>query len=640
MKKSLAISIVLLSSGIVIGGGSTYLVHLATFAKDSSNSLETSIDSASERIPPSTTIVGDDARNPISTSDRPTDSINDPSLEQNSFQRTLEVYSYVAGLTEQQITKELQHTTGDSHEFSPGVLMELQTALVEKLAIVNPSAAVEFAIEQKDLDADLFALDPFVLWQYAAPTSETALMPFVRSVFKEWALSDLDDAVSNAKSLKKDARENALAGILEALSGETVATYRTVAKKLGNEEKGLDSYVMSFSTVNVEDPKATWDEIVKLVKPDNYGQTQVLGNIAQQWYQQDGLGVLDEINAGSLDENMIGDVVSQVLSFAATENPDQAFQYALTIPTQGRYSAPLYGVVGTWATSDPQAAYQAVTGVEQSGLRERLQQNVVSIWASNDPYYLLENQDNFPPQIRLGGISRALQKIAQTSPQEAAELALEQKEGMMGSLSYLPNQIMRYWIEQDVETAVNWVFNGPVSEEKRYNWVRALASSLVNSDPRRAFELALKQPITEGTMGMYMPALEAQIIGQIVYTDLDLAVELLAQVREGQSRSQAYSSVGNKYIDQGDTVEAVALGTNLPPDEQASYFQNIANSWVRIDPSGLVESFKNLPTAELRSSLARTFLGPWRRESFTDSQLDVLRQYLSDADRKAMEEQQ
>ena len=355
-------------------------------------------------------------------------------------------------------------------------------------------------------------------------------MPLVRSVFKEWALSNLDDAVSSAKSLKKDARGNALAGILEAIPGESLTTYRTIAKKLGDEDQGLESYVMSFSSVSVENPKAIWDEIVSLIEPENYEQYQVLGNIAQQWYQQEGFGVLEEISLSTLDENIKGDVVNRVLVLAAEENPDQAFRYALTIPTQGNYSRPLYGVTGAWAESDPQAAYDAVTGIEQSRLRESLQRNVVSTWAYNEPYYLLENLDIFPPNIRDNGISSALAKIAQTSPQEAAELALEQKTGMLGGLSYLPNQIMGYWMRKDVEGAVNWVFNGPLNEENRQNWVSALATNLVNSDPRRAFELALKQPINEETTGMYMPALEARIIQQIVYNDLDLAVELLPRV--------------------------------------------------------------------------------------------------------------
>lgn len=638
MKKSLAMSIILLSSGLVIGGGCSYYVHLALSNIVTSNSPETGLVSTDKTKPIETTEIVGDMRDSISASDVSALSIQDPSLEENSFQRTLAIYSYVANLSEQQITAEFNNTTWASQNLSRSVLSELQTALLEKLTIFNPSAAVRIAVEQKELAGNLFTSDPWDPWQYPVRTTDTSPMLLVKSVFKEWALSNLDDAVSRAKSLQNDARGNALAGILEAIPGESLATYRTIAKKLGDEDQGRDAYVMSFSSMSVENPKAIWDEIVSLIEPENYGQYQVLGNIARQWYQQEGLGVLEEISSGMLDENVERDVVNRVLELAANENPDQAFRYALTMPTQGGYSGPLNSVTNVWVESDPQAAYDAVTGIEQSRLREYLQRRVVSSWAFNEPYYLLDNLDLFPAKIRDNGISSALTKIAQTSPQEAAELALEQKTGMQGSLSYLPNQIMRYWMRTDLEGAVNWVFNGPLNEENQQNWISALATNLVDSDPRRAFELALKQPITEGTRGMYMPALEARIIQQIVYHDLDLAVELLPRVRESTSRSQAYSSVGSKYIDLGDAAKAVELGKTLSPDEQESYFQNIANSWVRVDPSGMVESFESIPTDELRSSLARTFLGPWMNENFTESQLDVLRQYLNEADRKALEE--
>ena len=638
MKRSKAISLVLVSSGIVLGGGSTYLVHLATAAGDNefSEASQTDVEPATFGAPPTAGDGGNDVRGTIHQS---ASVIEDPSLKNNSFQRKLVVYSYVAGLPEQQISKELQRTTGNSSKLSPSVLEELQTALVARLAILNPVAAMEFAVAQKDLGTDTLTHTPWGSQQYLPQRIETTFMPLVRSVFKEWALSDLNVAVKNAKSLKSDDKKNALAGILNALTGESLKTYRRIAKELGDEDQGIDSYVRSFSAKRIDDPRAIWAEVVKLIKPGDYNQTVALGNIARQWYKQEGIAVLDEINSSSLTDNVKGSTVRQVLSLVATEKPERAFQYALTLPSEGTFSSPLFSVVSTWAASDPQAAYQAVTGIEQSGQREGLQRIVVTNWASKEPYYFLENLDIFPPQMRDLGSSSALEVIARTSPQEAAEIALEQIEERLGGYSYVPTQIIRHWIQQDVEAAVSWVFNGPVSEEKRHTWVSALATNLVASDPRRAFELALKQPKPEGTMNAYGFALEGQIIGQIVMQDLDLAVELLPKVREGFSRSQAYSSVGNKYIDLGDTSKALDLGLKLPADEQAAYFQSIAYSWAKIDPGGLVESFKNFPTAELRSSLARTMSSQWMKDSFTDTQLDVLKQYLSDSDRKGLESQ-
>ncbi|MXZ43605.1 MAG: hypothetical protein F4Z01_01295 [Gammaproteobacteria bacterium] len=633
MKKSLASSLLLVSAGMLLGGGGTYFVYVATTANYDNipNESPTKLDSSGieKTVPISAETINE--QHPRSSVDsQSATTLDDPSLQSNSFQRKLAVYSYVAGLPTQQVLNELQLTIGTSSKHSGRVLQELQTALVERLAILDPTAAMNFAIEQRALGEESSALNSWNLHRYIAQGNGSTVLPFVRNVFKEWALSDRDGAVKQAKTLKAEEKSNALAGILKTLTGESLSTYRTIARELGDEDQGIESYVMSFNSRQVDDPKAVWDEIVTLIKPGSHNHLPALENVARQWYQQVGMSMLDEVNSDSLDEASKARVVQVVLWLASKENPDQAFRYALSIPRQGIYSQPLYNVVNTWSESDPQAAYQAVTEIEQSGLRENLQRSVVSVWAMNEPYYFLENVEDFPPQIRDLGSSRALESIARTSPQEAAEICLNHKAGTVGGLTYVPTQIMQHWVKLDVEGAVNWVINGPVSEEQSFTWVSALANNLVRSDPRRAFELALEQPIKEGMVGMYMPALEAQIIGQIVIQDFDLAVELLPKVREGRSRTQAYSSVGNGYLNLGQSSKAVDLGQKLSADEQVSYFQSIAFTWARVDPSGLIESFKSLPTAELRSNLAHSLSSQWMRENFTDSQLDILQQFIND----------
>lgn len=635
MKKSLGILLLLVSSGIVLGGGGTYLVHLATSTndKDTSSEPQTILESQKSKEVATTQADSDETRDPLSTSvNQSVASINDPSLEKDSFQRKLAIYSYVAGLSEQQVAKELQRSKDHELELSRSVLVEFQTALIERLATLNPTSAMSFVTEQRDLARDFVTLNSWGVRLSKSLGITTSSKPFVQSVFKEWALSDRESAIQNAKSFKADIKNEALAGILASLTDEPLMTYRTIAKELGDEEHGLDFYVRSFSSKRVDDAKAIWEEIATLIEPYNPNHLESMANVMKQWFQQDGMSALDQVRASALHEDVKRSVVSSLLWMAAEENPHQAFQYALNMPSQGMYSQPLSSVVSVWAESDPQAAYQAATSIEQSGRRDSLQRQVVSVWATNEPYYFLENLESFPPQMRDVGSSSALQAIAVTSPQEAAEIALEQIEGGVGGLSYVPTYILRHWVDQDTEAAIQWVLNGPVSADNRYSWVSALATNLVNTDPRRAFDIALQQPISERLGGMYMPALEAQILGQIVYQDFDLAVELLPKVREGSSRAQAYTSVGSQYINLGQSSKAVDLGLKLTANEQTQYFQSIAHTWASVDAGGLVESFKNLPTAEIRTNLARTLTSQWMKDNFTEGQLEVLKQYLRDSD--------
>ena len=642
MKRSLSLTFALFFGGVVFGGGGAYLVSLNLSTNGSSETEPTVANPKAENLlSPDKSQSNQESSLQRSNKNQIRAMLENPTLHSNSFERRHTIYSYVAGLSEQELSIELQKYSSGSLELSYRVQDELQTALVKRLAIVNPEAALNFAITHREpaLDSRWSGQGSWYSWSQPSGETEVPLLPLVQSVFTDWALSDLDGAISKAKTLNLDVRNNALAGIFNAQSGQSLATHRRIGKELGAEEFALDLFLNSLTTEQVEDPKAVWHEVVKLIDTNNFNHSIALDSIAQQWYQQDGFSVLDEISASKLDENLKTRTISHLLNLASEENPEQAFQYALTIPSEGFYSGPLNGVVSTWSASDPEAAYQAVSNIEKSGQREQARHNIVSIWAVNEPRYILENIDRFPPSLQTSARQQAIGTIASTSPKEAAELALEQGSGAFES--YLPSEVMRFWIEQDVEAAVNWVYNGPVAEEKQYNWVRALTSNLANSDPRRAFDLALKQAIPKGGsfMGMNQTGLEADVIGQLAYQNLELATELLSKVREGNTKSNAFSSVGGRYIDQGDSKKAFDLGLQLPDKQQAQYFQSISYSWARIDPEGFVESIENIPTAELRSSLARSMMSQWARRNFTNEQLAVLKEYLSDSDQHAMENQ-
>ncbi|MYD46735.1 MAG: hypothetical protein F4W92_10310 [Gammaproteobacteria bacterium] len=640
MKSSIFTSLLFLSSGILLGGGTMYLLHISSSANHPTEGIERNVvnnsnGSSSAHAPQ---LNGDSTRHALSNV-QPSLSLEDPSLHTNAFRRKLAIYTYVAGLSVQDLKTKLEELSSGSQKLSLHVQDELQSALVERLTIVNPETAVEFAVVQKVPDMDRTA--EWYTWQDSSGEPAPLYMPVVRSVFSDWALSDLKDAISKAKSLSGDAKSNALSGILTVQEGQSLATYRQIARDLGDEERGVAFYVQSFSSGQIDDPKAAWREVIDLLDPNNYNHSIALNNIVKQWYEQDGFNVLDEIRESTLDSEIKHGAIHQILWQAAEENPAQAFQYALNMPSEGRHSPTLYTVVRKWSESDPQAAFQAVSAIEKSGQREQLQQTVAGYWARQEPWYVLENLDNFPNNIHESLRANAIREIARTSPKEAAELALEHTEAMR--YSSLPWYVLNEWIEQDVEAAINWVYNGPVKDKDRYGWVQALTRELVDSDPRRAFDLAVKYDIPEDAdnmgMGRYQEGLEADVISRITYDDLDLAVELLPQVREGITKTRAYTSVGSRYIENGHSTKALELGLKLPLENQASYFQSIAYSWARIDPAGLVESIKRLPTEEIRTRIAATLSSQWARENFTDEQIDTLKQYLSESARQALEDQ-
>lgn len=555
-------------------------------------------------------------------------SLEDPSLHENSFQLRLAVYSFVAGLSTQKLMTELQTISSDVNERSHHVRDELQRALIERLAIVNPHAATEYVVEQFE---PISNQSKFVHSQRYLKVEQDTSMSMVQTVFKDWAATDLQSAIDTAKKLIDNYKSKALIGILAALRGESLNTYRQVAKELGDEEHGTNAYILSFATNRVNDPRAAWHEVIALYKPNNSSHTRALRNITRQWYEQVGFGVLDNVNSSDLEKHVKSDLIVQLLEHAVADEPYQAFQYSLAVPSENRDSSATSRVVKTWAVSDPEAAYQAASSIEKSGDREYFQLRVARIWALNEPRDVMDKVESFPPNIREWVTVDAIRGIARVSPEEAAELAV--KHGRGGPNDFLPSSVIGIWIEIDLEAALNWVYSTPLDEGKRYTWVSAITSNLVESDPRRAFDIAVKQEIPDINllgMEMFEMGLDAEVIWRICDQDLELAVELLPKVREGKTRTSASTAIGLRYIELGDSKKAFNLGLQLTEDSQAEYFESISRTWGNIDPAGLIESIEDFPTKEIRVNVASSLTRRSSRKKFSYAQLEILKQYLDD----------
>ena len=633
MKRSVGLTLLLLTSGIVVGVGSVCLIYLATSSKDTTENYESHVFSETFSTQP---II---ENGPIDESDHfePTNghstlSIEDPNLHGNSFLRRLAIYSYVSGVTEEALTRELQEGYHVRTDLSYRVRDELQLALLERLAMTDRSAALKFAIAQDELVTGTSNQKQAL--RNSIPETESAHMPLVQRMFTEWALNDLKGAVSTASSLDKAIKRNALTGILAAQGGEPISTYRDIAKELGDEQLGIDTYISILTKLLDENPKVVWEELVSLSNSDIFIEKQTFESIARLWYQQMGFSVIDEIHKSTVNEDIKFDTIQQIFHQPTKYDHEQAFEAARKLPKTRQYAEILSYVVRGWAFSDPRSAYQAASSIERSAVRQNLQKAAVIEWAHAEPRYVVDNLDSFPNEHHVNAVNNAIIKILLQSPKEAAEIALRQTNAYLKDS--LPNKIMRTWVKTDVEAAIDWVYNGPISDEHRYEWVRALIIYLDDSDPRRAFELAVEQELPGDNIFAGYTGLEASVISTLVYRNLVLATELLPKVREGNTKLNAFNIVGGRYIGLGDHKKAFDLGLQLADEQQKEYFQHVCATWASTDTTESIASFKTIPTEELRSSVAR-YLIEQKSGNFTSSQLDVLRLHLSASDRQALE---
>ena len=583
-----------LALGIGIGTTGFFIVHysIETVNKDETDVIPKSVGKESSAV------SQDSSRVPA---DNFVKQLTDPSLHHNTVQRFRTVYSYVASVAEEDLIDTLKRATDNRWIKSARVQEALQTALLERLVVSTPEAALEIALEpQNRLRSKL-----------------------IKTVFVEWANVDLDASLEQVRHLDESLRIIALMSIIETLLEQPLSRIQEIGRALDLESRAVSHYIASLNTEHVKEPKNRWYELVSVQEATDTSGYELASRIAYVWYQQEGLNVLDEILESETEDRFKGDAINRILESITREDPTGAFQYAQNIPQEGVFQMfpPTIRVVSVWAETYPLAALEAIKIVEPNGLRERLQSSAVNSWASTNPREVLENLETVPKSTQMSAVSRAFSSLAQTSPNEGSSLVLQLKDPAIRARA--AEALIYRWSQDDVDSSLDWVLKYPETEPVREQLVATVLSVMVDSDPKRAVQIAKEQPIAKGReLG-----LEAQLVSALAFRDVDTAIDLLPEVRDGKTKSAVYRSVGVSLVANGEPQKALSLVQQLPDTAKARFYRSIAYEWAKFDPPAVLTALEEFPTAEIRSEVARE-LSRLHTQNFSDSEMEALKQYI------------
>ncbi len=554
----------------------------------------------------------------------------DKTLHENSVERFVAVYSYVADLPSKAVESKLQELTKNTRQrMSSRVKDELQIALLQRLTSENPSNALELALASEEEDRE----------------------KFVQTVFDSWATEDLEAAVEHAKSLDWSDRRQALDSIVRANLELPLQKLRDIATKLSLEKKyAIEVYRAHVKVELIEEPRKVWYQIAKFITEDHteYDRGDLLERLAIHWFDKDGFAIIEEIqNLNGRDISPYAgkyDSILAIVDSAARRSPRKAFEYVTNLPER-EYSLEEL-VIRRWAETDVHAAIEAVASIGPADTREDWQREIANVWADKEPRYILQNLNVLPERARYVAARAGVAKIAESSLHEAGDLALQIKDSSLRTIAV--RWLLPIWSEREPHSLLDWIlkdsFNTRLIDEIR----EQLVYHTLDSDPVRAFQLARQHPIVDWTPGLGggfrrsqlmvppdTPAvgLEAQIFHDISQSDLDLALDLLVDVREGITKRVAMLQAGRAFRYRGDIQEAIDLAQELTETEQDWYFSLIIFDWIDGDPSGLVDEISIFPTVDLRSTVAQRLLR-WNRryDKLTDKQIETLQKHLKEDD--------
>lgn len=464
---------------------------------------------------------------------------------------------------------------------SPNKRHEIERAIFQKMAAEDPKKALAHLAENPGLRHD----------------------ELVATVFGEWSITNLEDAVRHAATLDESASFAALRGILRTRDDLSHNIQRQVARELGNEQYVDDLKDELIVSSYSHSPKEAWD-ILLSDKRDDLAQLPSLIRIVKQLVRDTGMQSLDELSDSPDDSAALELIARSAVLEIAQNNPQLAYQQTMKLSRNTREMV-LPTIAEVWGRIDPIAALDSLTSLQSISLRTNLQESVLSSWAGDDPESVFQDLELLPDGLRKKAEDIAMWAIAHSNPDDAVDLLANLTSP--DRKRSLAKEIALNWSRIDVHEALDWAGSGQLSDpELQWEVLSIVLRELAQHDLELAMQTALNQPLPRSGEG-----LESIVIDELVDTDVDKAIEMLSEVRDGRTKFLAFTSTAKALVHIGEFDRAIELHEQLPERRQSNYFSVLFGEWTNTDPASLVAMLDELPSEQLKKNAAtQLFVSP------------------------------
>ena len=451
----------------------------------------------------------------------------------------------------------------------------------------------------------------------------------------EWALSNLDQAIDHATNLDVDEeiRLRIVRSIVLSRADLSLDDRRTIAKRFSNEWIAIQVLIEESDLEPLEVPeselRAFLDQDARSLNDLSDAQLHLFAQIVSEWLKQEGIGVLDKIEQYIPKTFFKNRASSAIVWQLVADNPELALEFAIAVGSVG-FGEQAWTVVHQWAQSDPKAAITAVSTLEGQSVKRLLADQVMGSWAAQDPYDLLDAIHTLPRDSQPVGQEKALIAIAKSSPQAASNLLGEISD--REARDRAATGIATNWALQDIAEALHWIENDRVVAHLKGDLRRWAITSLLQVDPRLAFESAKELPLDFSGVG-----LEALTLSVLASWDLDRAIRMLPEVsRNDGTKEFAYGSIiGSLLYEHDDFRQAMDLYILLSKEIETERFWTGLSSLVLHAPMQLYKSLDELPSNEVKKQAAsRLLLSHEATDLFSEEQLAHLREIDGSARRQ------
>ena len=480
---------------------------------------------------------------------------------------------------------------------------------------------------------------------------------FLYNVMDEWNRVHVSEAIKLLASLEGSLQEQGFQGLVDGGKFRSQSKLIEMASTIGLEQEFVTDLQDRQQTAQVQ---VTWGELEQEFENIDFTDSSnllQLPHTAANYILSTGLDSMPEVlglfdkllqnNLSDSDRLTLKAHRRSVVSEVSYNDPEGVFEFMVPLEKEKDLDL-LSAAAQVWFWVDPDALWDRLNAVDLRGVKRKITQDIIRYWSWREPDVVLISLKTLPPEYHDQTYLDIAQGMWYDTPFKALKLlpliadwSTSQHQDVFGKSS-----MMSFSIEQIISNAaeaaplatIEWINSNEsqLHDSMRTKYLDDVFESWSQTDPIRAFEMALKMPLREDEIG-----LEAKVLQTLVYSDLDRAIALLPRVREGETKVYSYGRVSRKMANQDRIAEAIQLGEDLPEIERGEFNQNLASHVGHRTPfDRLVSGIGQLPTLEMKSQAASTAIytkGLPMSNDLTDSQVNELKEFLTDDERKRVE---
>ncbi|MXW08119.1 MAG: hypothetical protein F4Z87_08405 [Gammaproteobacteria bacterium] len=527
--------------------------------------------------------------------------LSDASHFGSFFDRTKAILKYVT-TADIELVHQLWNASKELQ--SPKFQEELQHNLIQRWAVLDPYDAIETV--RDDL-----------------PTRRQSAA--IELIYREWSLSNLEDAIGFAQDLGVDHQNSAVTGIVFSREDLSPKQLREIARRLDRELVAIELLKATKNDIVIDFPVQEWNVFVRkhLDRFQNLSDDEfrMLAEIGHSWVLQEGASVFEEMQASLPENTSLLKTVTGVAEELISTHPRIASDFLLKgvdLEQEIGYHELAIEMISRWAKTDPSEALVATEGIKAYSMRRQMHRRVFEQWAVPDPYVLLDGLSELPDNLQNLAQEIALTELAKHFPQTVI--------GMLGDLTVRGNRdqvakaIVASWALTDLPSTLEWIASEPLVAHRRGSLKELAFKTLAITDPQLALEIALQQPLKTNGEGW-----EEDVIDQVILRDMDTAVTMIPRARTSETRFRAYDFAVIVSLFDSDFEFATELFLDLT--EEKSRAPNSIDLFSRLAPERLFELLGVIRSVEARTDAARSLL--WNQEDkglFSTAQINLLRE--------------